>query len=65
MMTRLVCGGSTASKGLIGSTNNQWGRAKNPHRLKFHFMIVSKAISIISWKVVCLSFAVVSSPVII
>jgi len=26
----MVSVGSTASKGLIGSTNNQWGKCENP-----------------------------------
>ncbi|TQS74207.1 hypothetical protein DX933_12835 [Ornithinibacillus gellani] len=27
---KMVSVGSTASKGLIGSTNNQWGKCENP-----------------------------------
>ncbi|TQS70515.1 hypothetical protein DX933_17240 [Ornithinibacillus gellani] len=30
LITSIVSGGSTASKGLIGSTNNPWGKCKNP-----------------------------------
>ena len=42
--SRIISGGSTASKSAIGSTNNQWGKYENPHCLKFHFIFSRKSL---------------------
>ncbi|TQS75463.1 hypothetical protein DX933_06255 [Ornithinibacillus gellani] len=45
LITGIISGGSTASKGLIGSTKNQWGECKPPliEVSLYHFEILLRS----------------------